>query len=139
MLGQELSPEEERQHAELVQAAKIKERDALGAFGVFESRKDDNISKKTAWVRWVLTSKMMDGRRRVEARFVPKDYEDPALQERTVDTSGCVSLGSSHLQVTSLRAVKKWKLRSLDVKNAFLQADGFTRNVCLQAPNEWEP
>ena len=39
----------------------------------------------------------------------------------------------------SLSALKKWKLWSLDIKNAFLQADPFPREVYLQAPREWCP
>ena len=34
---------------------------------------------------------------------------------------------------------KKWQLWSLDIENALLQADGFFRDVLLQAPIEWEP
>ena len=48
-------------------------------------------------------------------------------------------LRSSHLQVISLRAIRKWKLRSIDIKNAFLQADGFERDVFSHAPKEWGP
>ena len=39
----------------------------------------------------------------------------------------------------SLSAIRKWKLWSLDIKNAFLQADGFVRVVFLHAPEEWNP
>ena len=56
-----------------------------------------------------------------------------------MDTSGRVSLRSSHLQVITLSDLKKWKLRSLDIKNALLRADTLQRNVFLQAPPEWEP
>ena len=34
---------------------------------------------------------------------------------------------------------QKWELLSLDIKNAFLLADGYTRDVFLQAPEEWGP
>ena len=50
-----------------------------------------------------------------------KGFQDPDLQEGLVDTSGCVALRSSHLQVISLSALKKWRLWSLDIKNAFLR------------------
>ena len=56
-----------------------------------------------------------------------------------MDTSGCASLRSSHLLVTSPCAIKTWELLSLHIKNASSQVDGFTRNVCLKAPSEWEP
>ena len=81
----------------------------------------------------------MDGRKTAKARLVAKGFQDPDLQEGLVDTSGCVSLRSSHLQVISLSAIKKWRLWSLDIKNAFLQADALKREVFLKAPPEWEP
>ena len=46
---------------------------------------------------------------------------------------------SSHLEVVSLGALKKWKLWSLDIKNACLQADPVRREVYLHAPPEWRP
>ena len=50
-----------------------------------------------------------------------------------------MSVRPSHLQVISLSALKKWKLWSLDIKNAFLQANPFPREVNLHAPVEWCP
>ena len=68
-----------------------------------------------------------------------KGYQDPVLQEGVVDTFGCASVRSFHLQVISLSAIMGRKLRSLDVKNAFLRAGGCDRDVILQAPVEWKP
>ena len=42
-----------------------------------------------------------------------------------VDTAGCASRRSSHVQSIPLGTLAKWPLGSLDIKNAFLQADGF--------------
>ena len=81
----------------------------------------------------------MGGKTCAKASLVAKGYQDPDLQEGIVDTSWCVGLWSSHLQLISLRAIKEWNLWSLDIKNAFLQADGFARGVLLQIPVEWEP
>ena len=108
-------------------------------FKVFSSVKESDISKAVIDSRWVLTWKMVDGIKKVKARLVAKGFQDPDLTEGLVDTSGCVSLRSSHLQVVSLSALNKWKIWSLDIKNAFLQADGFDRVVFLQAPDEWNP
>ena len=82
---------------------------------------------------------MADGRRSIRARLVARGYQHPDLQEGVVDTSWCVSLRLSHLQVISLCAIKKWKLRSLDITNAFSQKGGVTRDVLLQGPAEWGP
>ena len=68
-----------------------------------------------------------------------RGFQDPDLAAGLVDTSSCVSPRSSHLQVISLSALKQWSLWSLDIKNAFLQADPFPREVYLQAPREWCP
>ena len=68
-----------------------------------------------------------------------KGRQGPDLQGGTVGTSGRVSLRSSHLQVISLRGIKKWDLWSSGIENAFLQAGGFARNVFLQGPVEWGP
>ena len=64
--------------------------------------------------------------------------QDPYIREGIVDFSGCVSLRSSNPQVISQCASKKWKSWSLDIENACLRADGFTRDAFLQAPVAWE-
>ena len=75
----------------------------------------------------------------MKARLVAKGFQGPDLKAGLVDTSGCASLRSSHPQVVSLRAIRQWKVWSLDIKNAFLLADGFARGVFLHAPTEWGP
>ena len=75
-----------------------------------------------------MTWKMVDGKECVKARLAAKGFQDPDSKEGLVDTTGCVSLRSSRLQVISLSAIQKWNLWSLDVKN------GFGRDVFLHAP-----
>ena len=82
---------------------------------------------------------MADGMKCVKARLVAKGFQDPGLKGGLVDTSGRVSLRSSHLQVVSLNAIRKWELRSLGNKTEFLRAGGFGRDVFLHAPMEWDP
>ena len=53
LMQRELSPEEEGQHAELVQAAKTKELDAWKKSDVFEPRKDCDVQRKVVQTRWV--------------------------------------------------------------------------------------
>ena len=76
-------------------------------FEVFSPVEVNAISKKVIDSRWVLTWKIADGAKKVKARLVAKGFQDPDLTEGLVDTSGCVSLRSSHLQVASLSALKK--------------------------------
>ena len=54
-----------------------------------------------------------------------------------VDVAGCASRRSSHLQVISPGASRKWPPWSLDIKNACLQADGLDCDVFLRAPCAW--
>ena len=68
---------------------------------------------------------------------MPKGYQAPDLRMGNVDIAGCVSRRSSHLQLISLGALRKWPLWSLDIKNAFGQADGFDRDVFRRAPCGW--
>ena len=106
VLGRELSSEEAGRYAELVKAAKIEEPGARREFGVFERRRDGNVSKQIARTRWVSTWRMVDGRKSVKARLAAKGYEDPDIREGIVDTSGCVSIRSPHLRVISLCPIK---------------------------------
>ena len=50
-----------------------------------------------------------------------------------------MSLRPSHLQVISLSALTKWRPWNLGIRNAFLQADPFQREVYRHAPPEWCP
>ena len=54
--------------------------------------------------RWVLTWTVVDGVITVKARLVANGYQEPDLKDGLVETAGCVSLRSSHLQVVSLAA-----------------------------------
>ena len=81
---------------------------------------------------------MVGGIKKVKARLVAEGFQDLDLTEGLVDSSGCVSLRSSHLQVVSLSALNKWKIWSLDIKDARLQADGFDRVVFFACPGRME-
>ena len=126
-------------HADLVKAGKQRELAAWGKLDVFPPRDACKVRKQIVQRRWLLTRKMAEGKKCVKARLVAKCFQGPDLKDGLVDSSGCVSLRSSHLQVAPLSAIRQWKLWSLDVKNAFLQADGLERDVFLHAPIEWGP
>ena len=112
-------------------AAKNRELDAWRKFQVSPPVPQKSVTKEVVETRWVLTWKDLEGKRTVKARLVARGFQGPDLADGLVDTSSCVSLRSSHLQVISLSALKKWKLWSLDIKNAFLQADPLPREVLL--------
>ena len=138
-LRQELPRGDENRFAEEVGAAKNRELDARCKFKVFSPVPWRNVAEGIVDTRWVLTWKLVEGRRAVKARLVARGYQDPDLAAGLADTASCVSLRSSPHQVISLGALKKWELWSLDIKNAFLQADPSPREVYLHAPLEWRP
>ena len=74
----------------------------------------------------------------MKARLAAKGFQGPDSHEGLVDTSGCVSLRSSHFKVISLSAIRKWGLWGLDITKAFSEAGGFDRDVLLHAPEERE-
>ena len=139
VLGQELPQEEEEMQADLAHEGKRRELEDWGKFDVFSPLSACKVQKRLVQTRWVLTWEVAEGKKCVKARLVAKGFQDPDLQEGLVETSGCVCLRPSHLRAISLSANQKWQLWSLDVKNAFLQADGFGRDVFLHAPAAWGP
>ena len=86
-------------------------------------------SKDLVDTRWALTLEGVVGRKRPKLVCWLMGFQDPDLRDGNVDFAGCVSRRSPHLRLISLGALGKWPLRSLDIKNAFLQADGFGRVV----------
>ena len=89
--------------------------------------------------RWVLIWKVADGRAAVKARLAARGFQDPDLREHSVRAKGCVSLRYSHLQSVFGGAIKKWRLRSLDIENALLQTNDLRREVYLRAPSGKSP
>ena len=65
--------------------------------------------KDVAGARWVLTWKVVDGVKTVKARLAAEGRQDPDLKDGLVETSGCVSMQASHLQVVSLAALRGWR------------------------------
>ena len=97
--GQELSGAEEKSHAAPAKAAEVEVMQPWGSFEVFELLEEQNLTKTVVNTRWVLTWKIMDGRKCVEARLVGKGYWGCDRQEGVADTSVCVGFRSSHFQV----------------------------------------
>ena len=88
VLGQELSGGGEQVHDDLALEAKVKELDAWRQRKASEPFNGRDISKAVVSTRWVLTWKMADGRKCVEARPAAKAYRGPDLKDGNVDTSG---------------------------------------------------
>ena len=103
-----------------VHAAETREVDARSQFKVYSFMELGECDRDVVGTRWVLTWKVADGVKTVRARLLATGYRGPDLKDGLVETSGCVSLRSSRLQVVSLSALRGRRLRSLDIKNAFL-------------------
>ena len=86
-----------------------------------------------------LAWKQAEGDKTARARSAAKGFQDPDFEEGVLDTSGYASLRSPHLQVISLRDPEACRIWILDIENAFLQADGLSRDVSLHAPGQWKP
>ena len=123
-----LAPEEESVHEKDVLAAKTRELDACTRFKVYSPMEPGKCNKEEVGTRWVLAWKMVEGVKTSEARLVTKGNQVPDLKDGLVETSGCVSLRSPHLQVIPLSTLRGWRPWSLDVKNAL-----------PQSPPEWLP
>ena len=120
-------------------AKRKKKLDVWRASGVFEPLEAGEFGKAAPDARSSPARKMVEAARTVKTRLAAKGFRGPDLKDSFANSSGCVSLCSSQLQVISLSAPEKWKFRRLDIKNAILQAAGLSRDVILRAPTEWEP
>ena len=98
-------------------------------------RDEANINETIADTRWVLTWKVTEGNTSLMDRLVAKGFQDPDVQRGLVETAGCVSLRSSHLQFLSLRTLKKWRIWSLETKDAFFEVGPFRRDVFVHPPS----
>ena len=66
-------------------------------------------------------------------------WKDPDLKDGGVGTAGRVRPLSSRLKLTCRGAFKKWKVWSLDIKNASWQTVGFGRDAYPRAPARRDP
>ena len=135
--GQVLPPEEASAYEKDWLAAKSHELAAWTQFKVYSPMGPGKCNEAVVGNRWVLTWMMVERVKTVKARLAAKGYQDPDLKDGLVETSRCVSLRSSNLQVIALAALRGWRLWSLDGKSAFLQADGFGRDVFFLSPPAW--
>ena len=124
---------------DLTRMAKRRGLAAWGQIKVFPPAIMGTQSQEMVNTRLALSWKKVAGVKTVKARSVATGNQDPGPRTGNVDIAGCVSQRSSRLQLISPAALQKWPLRSLDIKNACPQADGFDREVYLRASCEWAP
>ena len=112
--------------------AKEKELQNWEDFGVYEEVLDDG--QKTLSTNWVLVRKMIEDKETVKARLcVRGDLEED------VDTirKDSPTVNKTNIKLFYLVAMhKKWKIKTADVKAAFLQGSDLDRDVYLKPPKE---
>ena len=139
ILGRDVTGEDGKSNLELVGDAEEHRRSAWNRFKVFSPIKEGGNSKAIVDTRWVLPWKVVGGKNTAKARPVAEGYKDPDMKEGNVSCAGCVSRRSSHLQALSVAAIKSCEIWFLDIGNAFLPADGFSRGVHPRAPQKCGP
>ena len=92
-----------------------------------------NIGQSYISVRWVVTSKKVDGLLKTKARLVARGFEEDSSQFRT-DSPTCMR--ESIRIMLSLAASFGWEISSMDIKAAFLQGKLIDREVYLKPPKE---
>ena len=125
-------------HADLVRGAKERELGAWKQFKVFSLVQMGAQIKDVVDTRWVLTWKEVEGKKTALACLVARGYQDPEIKDGSVDIAGCANERSLHLQLAPLGAPQKWRIRSSEIKNAFLKSDGFGREEFVHSSCEWD-
>ena len=97
MRGQELTEEEEKLEKGSASEAKERELRARKQFNVSPLIKGGNQSQAIAETPWVLTWKVLGGRKPAKAQLMAKGYQTPDLRGGDMDHAGCGSRRSSHL------------------------------------------
>ena len=101
-----------QKYAPFVVAAHGRELAAWTEFDVFRPVPQATTKEAIVETRWALTWEV-GGKTAVKARLGVNGFQDPDLQLGLVGTAGCVSPRSSHRQLLSLCATKKWESRKV--------------------------
>ena len=117
-------------HESEVRAAKDKELESWRLQQVYHEVPNDG--QQALSTTWVVTPKIIDGKYSVKARLCARGFEEE--QFFRTDSPTCSREG---IRITlALIACNSWKLKSLDIKTAFLQGKPMEREVYLQPPKE---
>ena len=111
--------------------AKVEELEKFLEFDVYEEVSDEGQHKLAT--NWVLTDKIKDGKAVVKARLTVRGDQEEVDDIRK--DSPTVRKGNVKLVLT-VAAFMKWKLKSSDIKSAFLQALPLERDVFVIPPKE---
>lgn len=112
---------------EKVKEAMEKELESLKNFGTFEEVRDTGM--KTLSMRWVVVEKGTG----YKARLVCRGFEE---EDDGLETDSPTVEKSSVRIFLGLAAMFGWKVKSVDIKAAFLQADQLDRDVFVRPPRD---
>ena len=85
-------------------------------------------------IRWVLTEKIIKGKRQVKARLVARGFEDASRNDVRKDSPTC---GRENLRLLfALTSSCNWRINTMDIKSAFLQRKCIERDVFIKPPKE---
>ena len=110
--------------------AKLEEIENLKSHNVFTEVTKEQ--QPTIDVRWVITEKFKDGQKQTKARLVAKGFQESNDIQK--DSPTC--LKENLRLVATIAASEKWKIKSLDIKSAFLQGKIIEREAYLTPPPE---
>ena len=111
--------------------AKVEELNKWKQNNVYETVKFSGQSCVS--VRWVTTTKFVNGKRKVKSRLVARGFEEKD-DDFLSDSPTCAK--ESLRIALSIIASKKWKCQSIDIKAAFLQGRPIEREVYITPPSE---
>ena len=80
------------------------------------------------------TEKFSNGERFIKARLVARGFEEDDLDKLRTNSPTC---GKESLRILMAIIVTNcWKINPLDIKAAFLQGKGITRDLLIKPPKE---
>ena len=85
-------------------------------------------------LRWVITEKVVEGKKKVKARLVARGFEEDTSEMRK-DSPTC-SREAVRLTV-ALASSNRWQCHSLDVTAAYLQGNDIDREIYVHPPPEY--
>lgn len=107
-------------------AAKQVELEKLKQFGTYEEVKDNCQTRvSTRWILWYKGSE-------VRARLVARGFEEETNSPRDSPTVG----KSAVRMLLAIAASKGWRVKTTDIKSAFLQSRQLDREVYIKPPPE---
>ena len=111
--------------------AKMRELNNLKQHKVYDEVEDNNMRKIET--TWIITESWKKGQKETKARLVARGFQERQNKERK-DSPTCLK---ASLRLTfCMAASKKWIVKILDIKSAFLQGQLIQRDVFLKPPIE---